>query len=200
MILNQNNDKRNEIKNQKKQVRESILSIKKSMDPVDKENLDKAICDCLLNTLAYKYSNQILFYASKDEEISTWNSVKKAFEDGKKVLLPKSLLNHKMEFYYLQDLSDLEKGMYQIQEPTGDAIYVPQNGDICIVPAVTYDRFGYRLGYGKGYYDRFLYGFDGVKIGLCYSSLIEKELPRNNYDIKVDILITEKGVYPIQKK
>lgn len=198
MGFNQGFDKKQDLKTQKKELREKLLSLKRSLE--NKEELDRKISQILINTLAYKYSDQILFYASREEEISTWDVTKKALEDGKKVLFPKCFSEHRMSFYYIEDLNDLESGMFQIKEPVGNKLYVPQNNDICIVPAVVYDRLGYRLGYGKGYYDRFLSDFSGVKIGLCYSELVSKELPRNIYDVRVDILLTEKGVYPLVKK
>jgi 5-formyltetrahydrofolate cyclo-ligase len=66
------------------------------------------------------------------------------------------------------------------------------------VPCLSYDTYGYRIGYGKGYYDRFLSSFDGTKIGLCYSAFKSDRLPRGKYDIKLDIVITEKGVTVIK--
>ena len=65
---------------------------------------------------------------------------------------------------------------------------------ICIIPGVVFDEWGYRVGYGKGYYDRFLSAYDGTKFGLSYSECILKEVPRGRFDRHVDILISEKGV------
>ena len=65
---------------------------------------------------------------------------------------------------------------------------------ICIIPGVVFDNAGYRVGYGKGYYDRFLAAYDGTKFGLAYSECILNEVPRGRFDRHVDILISEKGV------
>ena len=70
---------------------------------------------------------------------------------------------------------------------------------VCIVPALVYDKQGFRLGYGKGYYDRFLSGFHGVTAGLIYSDFVVKSLPRGRFDKASDIAITEKGVITFAK-
>jgi len=67
-----------------------------------------------------------------------------------------------------------------------------------LVPCLAYDSYGYRIGYGKGYYDRFLSAFEGTKIGLCYSDFKLDKLPRGKYDVKLDVIITEKGVMVIK--
>jgi 5-formyltetrahydrofolate cyclo-ligase len=66
------------------------------------------------------------------------------------------------------------------------------------VPCLSYDPYGFRIGYGKGYYDRFLSAFEGTKIGLCYSEFESERLPRGKYDIKLDVVMTEKGVTVIK--
>jgi 5-formyltetrahydrofolate cyclo-ligase len=104
-----------------------------------------------------------------------------------------------MSFYYASSLEELKAGMFNIPEPMGGEIYRPQNGDVCIVPGLAYDKYGFRLGYGRGFYDRFLSGFSGVTVGLCYSSFIDSCLPRGKYDVKTDVVLTEKGVFPLQK-
>ena len=100
-----------------------------------------------------------------------------------------------MEYYRADSEEDLIEDKFNIKAPIESAeVYTPQPSDICIVPAMTYDRKGFRLGYGKGFYDRFLPKFMGVKIGFCYSSFMRNQLPRGRYDISVDSIITEKGV------
>jgi len=67
------------------------------------------------------------------------------------------------------------------------------------LPAIIYDKKGYRLGYGKGYYDRFLSSVKGTKAGLIYSDFIIDEIPHGRYDLRADVVITEKGVIPFAK-
>ena len=103
-----------------------------------------------------------------------------------------------MTFHSVDSLDALTNGSYGIPEPDGISPAVSELEDaICIVPALAFDENGYRLGYGKGYYDRFLSSFDGVSVGLVFSSLLLCNLPRDEYDEKVDIIITEKEMKPI---
>ena len=75
----------------------------------------------------------------------------------------------------------------------------PQNS-LCVVPGMAFDCDGYRLGYGKGYYDRFLSGYHGVTAGICYSDCIRWKLPRGRFDRPVDILVTDKFFRKIKTK
>ena len=100
-----------------------------------------------------------------------------------------------MSFYKVNSSEELVEDAFKIKAPAFETeIYKPQPSDIIIVPAMSYDLKGYRLGYGKGFYDRFLPDFMGTKIGLCYSSFMAESLPKGRYDISVDIIVTEKKV------
>jgi 5-formyltetrahydrofolate cyclo-ligase len=188
------------VKEEKRLLRDKYRRNREEIPPENKEASDNAIYECFINTMAYKNSGQILLYASMEKEIDTSKIFGKALEDRKKCLFPKCQKSFEMSFYYVGGTDELKRGSYNISEPVGETIYTPEHFDICVIPAFTYDVYGYRLGYGKGYYDRFLANFSGIKIGLCYSDCIykEKSLPRGRYDIKVDILITDKGVFPLQ--
>jgi 5-formyltetrahydrofolate cyclo-ligase len=186
------------IKEEKILMRTKYKKIRDEISPDDKIVFDNAIYDCFINTMAYKNSNQILLYASMEKEIDTYKIFNKALEDKKMCLFPKCTKPSEMTFFYVNGINDLNKGSFNIAEPKGDIIYSPEHFDVCVIPAFSYDINGYRLGYGKGYYDRFLANFNGIKIGLCYNDFVEKVLPRGRYDIKVDILITDKGVFPLQ--
>ena len=86
----------------------------------------------------------------------------------------------------------LVKASFGISEP-GEDCPLLDRGDIglVLVPAVCYDRLGYRLGFGGGYYDRWLEGFSGVKVGLCREAVLREAVPTEAHDAKVDILLTE---------
>ena len=98
-----------------------------------------------------------------------------------------------MSFYEIKSFDDLEQGSFNIFEPKE---YCPMIADFndacCIVPALSYDKRGYRLGFGKGFYDKFLCKFNGEKIGICYDNCICGKLPNDEFDISVDWLVTEK--------
>lgn len=100
-----------------------------------------------------------------------------------------------LEFKYVKDISELTAGAYGIPEPPPSAPTVTEYSDaLCLVPALAFDRRGMRIGYGKGYYDRFLSHFCGKSLGTAFSEFVTEELPVAANDISVDIIITEKGV------
>ena len=106
-----------------------------------------------------------------------------------------------MVYHYIKSQADFASGKYNINEPlpelpvfTGDNCHA-----ICVLPAIIYDKRGYRLGYGKGYYDRFLSKFKGIKAGLIYSDFVVENIPNGRFDLKSDIIITEKGVISFAK-
>jgi 5-formyltetrahydrofolate cyclo-ligase len=103
-----------------------------------------------------------------------------------------------MEYHTVGSLDELTPDAYGILEPPADApVYDPINekrSAVCFVPGLVYDRAGYRLGYGKGFYDRYLSHFSGCTLGVVYSDYILPTVPRGRFDVSVDILLTEKGV------
>ena len=102
-----------------------------------------------------------------------------------------------MKYHEVKSLDELEIDSYGIAEPAESCpVYDPASpgAAVCFVPGLVYDKAGYRLGYGKGFYDRYLSGFSGCTIGVVYSDYILPEVPRGRFDVTVDILLTEKGV------
>ena len=101
-----------------------------------------------------------------------------------------------MEFYLADSVNDLKQGMYGILEPDTDKCskITDFSGALCLVPALCYDKKGFRLGYGKGYYDRFLEKFTITTVGLCYNELIKDTLPVDKFDKSVDYIVTQTGI------
>lgn len=198
MVINMNSN-HNSLRAKKNEFRDKYKTLRIEMSNEERKELDYKIAAALRETLVYKHSTQILIYASTQEEIDTYKIWENAIEDGKKVLLPKCVGEHSMVFYYVESKEDLESGVFNLLEPKEGKLYEPLSSDICIVPALTYDKYGYRLGYGRGFYDRFLADFSGAKVGLCYNSFVESQVPKGRYDVKTDVLITEKGVFTLQK-
>ena len=99
-----------------------------------------------------------------------------------------------MDFYFIKSYDDLSPGKYGILEPVPERCEkaVDFLRGLCLVPGLSFDLQGYRLGFGKGYYDRFLSDFGGTTVGICYSKCTMGELPRGTFDRAVDIVLTEK--------
>lgn len=187
-----------DIREQKNNLRQKYKQIRKEMPEDMKKMRDEKILHKLTSLPVYKSSETVLTYVSTLIEVDTRNLISKALAEGKKVAVPMCIKGTRdMEFYMITSFDDLEEGSFSVLEPVPERCELLRNfrRAICIVPALAYDRYGYRLGYGKGYYDRFLSSHrDVFKIGLGYCCCTETKLNHGRYDIPVDFLITEKYV------
>lgn len=188
-----------EIREKKSLLRKEYKAIRKSISSEEKISLDQGITQSVLSSMSFKYCNTILLFSSFGDEPDTTKIAKAAFDMNKRVFYPKTQPDGKMEFYRVYSLEDLKDvGMFGIKEPSAHSeIYTyGENNELCLVPGLLFDINGYRIGYGKGYYDRFLSKFCGVSAGIAYSKLITKEhIPyEKRYDKALDIIFSENGV------
>ena len=156
--------------------------------------MDRQIIDRICSLYQYREAQLLLCYVSKPIEVDTIPLIRRALADGKQVACPRCVEGtRQMEFYRIRSLDDLEKRTFGVLEPKvpGCEKLTDFSGSLCIVPALMYDLKGYRLGYGGGYYDRFLSGYDGYKIGITYRRNILRFLHYGRYDIPVDMIVTE---------
>lgn len=182
------------IKLEKNILREKYKNIRKAMSPEFKNECDIKIFERVTSLYQYKNCRYLFTYVSKELEADTRRLIEKALADGKIVAVPKCIENHQMDFYAIRSLDDLETGRFGLLEPKTDICPKIRTyyRAICIVPGMAFDFRGCRIGYGGGYYDRFLADFSGIKTGICYSSCIQWKLPKGLYDTAVDLLVTEK--------
>lgn len=187
-----------EIRTEKYEMREKYTAIRDAISPQDKACFDKKIFDRLVSSITYRHSKEIFLYASFKSEVDTWAIFDAAIAAGKKVAFPKCNENHTMTYRFVSTRDELEEKAFGILEPKDSCEEAqPCNFSLCIVPGLVFDKKGYRIGYGKGFYDRFLSKFPGVSIGLCYSNLIVPEVPKGRFDCHVDVIISERGVYAV---
>ena len=187
------------IKKQKDDIREEYKLLRSQMCPEEKFKGDCAICKAAENLVSFRYAEFVLLYAATPDEIDVYEIARLAFEKGKKVLFPKcDKKTHTMQYHIVNSLDELQPDAYGLCEPPEEnPIYDAETetgGAVCFVPGLVYDKAGYRLGYGKGFYDRYLSNFSGCTIGVVYSDFILPEVQRGRFDMSVDILLTEKGV------
>ncbi len=186
----------------KKEMRAQAKENRLSMDSFVKSSLDKKICNRLLNLWAVRETNTFLCYVSTEIEVETKEFIKALLSAGKKVAVPRCEGGpSEMNFYYINSLDELSPGSFGVLEPEPDKakMLVETENTICIVPAFMFDKSGYRLGYGKGYYDRYLSKYKGSTIGICYSQNIKDELFHGKYDRTVDMIVTEKQIITIKE-
>lgn len=184
-----------DIRQVKTGLRQRVKAERRNMSPELKREWDRAIQRTFFQSTSYTRSSVILTYVSTEIEVDTLEIIRTALRDGKRVACPRCIEGTRhMEFYYIDSIDDLKPGSFGVLEPDADPSRLYQGAlhPICIVPGLAFDQWGYRLGYGKGYYDRFLANYRGWTVGLCYSSCIEYKLPHGRYDRAVDRLITDK--------
>lgn len=136
----------------------------------------------------YKNSDTLLIYHSFGYEQKTTGLITVALKDKKQVFLPR--VNGKsMDFFLLEGLNDLADGTFGIKEPTSDVRFNLNNA-VCIVPGLAFDKKGYRLGYGAGYYDKYLINKNGITtFGFCSGNCLTEALPYFDTDIKMDYIV-----------
>lgn len=178
-------------------LRAKYRSIRESLDPAVKAEMDGAVLEKLLSLREYKVNPTIFTYVSKSIEVDTFGLIEASLQAGKKVAAPRCVPGtYDMEFFYISSVDDLEKGMFGVLEPNPERCKKVEDFSrgFCVVPGLCFDVQGFRLGYGKGYYDRFLSRFGGFTAGISYASCVQWNLPHGFYDRPVDVLVTEKYI------
>jgi len=178
----------------KSELRQKYRSLRQAMPQEIKAQKDAAIASQVRRLWQYQRNSVLLIYVSTSIEVDTFRIIRQAIEDGKRVAVPRCVPNTRdMEFYYIHSTDELKPGMFGVLEPVPNPnrLYKESDGGLCIVPAFSYDWRGYRLGYGKGYYDRFLSRFEGNMVGICYSECVQRSLPHGRFDRPVELLVTE---------
>ena len=182
----------------KKELRSYIKIKRKSVE--NKAEKDSLVAQNLLSLDEIKKADTVLCYISLDDEICTDEIVRVLLDSGKSVCAPYCVDNNgNMDFYYITDFDDLRIQSFGVREPVIEKCKKVTSFDntIIILPGLCFDSNGNRLGYGKGYYDRFLQIHSLISVGLCYNSLIVKKVPTDMYDKKADIIVTENDVIRI---
>ena len=183
---------------EKQRLREERLAAREALSEQERSVLDDRITQKLLATSEYAEATTVLTYVSVSSEVSTRMIIESALRDGKTVAVPRCLPGHCLEFVAIVSLEQLVAAPFNLLEPAKELPAVTEdqkNNSICIVPALLVDTKGYRLGYGAGFYDRFLSTYPGKKICLAYQQNLSREtLPHTAFDVAVDMVITESDV------
>ena len=183
---------------EKQRLREERLAAREALSEQERSVLDDRITQKLLATSEYVEATTVLTYVSVSSEVSTRMFIECALRDGKTVAVPRCMPGRRLEFVAIASLDQLIAAPFGLLEPPKELPALTEeqmNASICIVPALLVDTKGYRLGYGAGFYDRFLSTYPGKKICLAYQqSLSRTTLPHTAFDVAVDLVITESEV------
>lgn len=182
----------------KQNMREQVKQRRLSIPDEKKAKADQRIAQRLKRLREYQACSLVLTYVSKPIEVDTHGFIRFALEDGKCLAAPCCMRDSRMQFYSFTDMAQLEKRTFGVLEPDiqrcGLVLPEHMDGSICIVPALMYDLSGFRLGYGGGYYDRFLATYGGLKVGIIYEKDLRRRLWHGRYDVPVDLIVTEKRI------
>lgn len=155
------------------------------------------IVDHLEESSVFKQAERIHSYISMNQrnEVNTHFLIRELLEEGKEVIVPVTNFEDGMlSHVQLHDFDELQPNKWGLLEPPVTDTVEARSFDIILIPMAAADIKGNRLGYGKGFYDRFLSGCKGTKIGLLFHRFIQEEIPSEDFDVKMDMLISEKGV------
>lgn len=181
----------------KKELRRKILLLRDSIDESLRRVKDIKIFERLTNLPEFIFSNKILLYASFKSEVDTFDLLKYIIKLNKMVVLPKvDKINNCLVLYKIDSLNDLKKGYLGIPEPEVPDEYRADINelDLIIVPGVAFDENCYRLGYGKGFYDKLLKNVNKITIGLAYEEQMVQSLIIEPHDIRINKIITDKRI------
>ena len=178
----------------KVELRKQVLQEMKALSQEQKQAMDRALTERFLNHPFYQEAQNIATYLSFPHEFQTQELIKQALKDGKKVLIPKTYPKGRMEFV-VYDPQQLVKTSFGLLEPEGELTVIDScQIDLIHVPGLVFTTEGYRIGYGGGYYDRYLEHFPGHTLSTVYPCQIQDFSPEN-HDIPVqEVLIDERNL------
>jgi len=181
----------------KERIRKAMIAARSEIEEAERMEISTQLQEQLYQTDLWKNAETIGVYLSVGKEWDTRDIVERALAQGKNIVVPKTIPDSKeLVFYQLEDASQTVAGHFGLEEPDVDKT-TPVNKneiDLLIVPGLVFTRNGYRIGFGGGYYDRFLANFIHPTASLVHTNQLIDTFPIESFDIPVNYLITEKGL------
>lgn len=186
------------MKEKKKALRSEIKHAIKMLNMDDCIQMDAKIREQVTSFSEYQNADTIFCFVGTKDEIDTAPILTHVLQSRKRLGVPKCIGKGIMEVYEIQGLQDLVLGSYGILEPKdGLPMIAPETIDLALIPCLSCNESGWRLGYGGGFYDRYLTRTKAKRVVLCRSSLMREDIPAEPYDLKMDYVITEKGIVSV---
>lgn len=179
----------------KNEQRRRMRTLRNSMTDFEVGEKSKLIVSHFTVMPEYKNSAVIMLYLSAKNEPDTLNLARIALNDGKKIVVPiTNTADNTLSLSYIDGLNSLKVGAFGILEPIKTVPCGYDEIDAVVVPGLVFDKKGGRIGYGKGYYDRFFENTNAVRIAFCYDFQIVETAATEEHDVGMDIIVTESGV------
>ena len=173
----------------KKELRRIIRQKKKAMTEEEIESRSQILGEKFRSCQAYQNAKSIYFYLPYNQEVRTVPMLLKAIEDGKKVAVPK-VYGEEMEFLYIENLDQISEGYMGIPEPTADGPVAHDETALILMPGLAFDREGHRIGYGGGFYDKYLAKEPHhPTVALCYEFQMQEHVETEEFDSPVDLVL-----------
>lgn len=173
----------------KQELRQAIRARKRAMTEEDILRRSEILAEKFARSNAYRAAKTIYGYLPYNQEVRTVPMLRRALEEGKRVAVPK-VYGDDMKFIYLDDLSQVAKGYAGIPEPVADGPVAQDETALVLMPGLAFDRAGHRIGYGGGFYDKFLSREPNhPTVALCYDFQVLPELETEEFDIPVDTVL-----------
>ena len=170
-------------------LRKQIREQKRAMTAEQIDASSRQLAQLFFASDYYRQAKTIYGYLPYNQEVRTVPILQQALKDGKKVAVPK-VYGDEMKFIYLEDLSKIEKGYAGIPEPIADKPVADDPTALVLMPGLAFDRQGHRIGYGGGFYDKFLAEEPGhPTLALCYGFQMVEFLPTEEFDVPVDCVL-----------
>lgn len=178
----------------KKEIRQQVLKMRRDMTEDQVAELSQLICNRIRETEAYKEAEKICLYMPIDNEVDVTLLAQQAWTEGKSLWLPKTN-GTLMEFFKFDQDTSFVTGPYGVLEPVSEEMLQIDGRTLVLMPGVAFSADGGRIGYGSGYYDKYLHGHSECKtIAVCYRFQIMDELPIEEHDVKPDEIIYENAL------
>lgn len=170
-------------------LRRTIGEKKRALPAREIEDRSARLADALFATEAYRKARSLYAYIAFNQEVRTRPIIERAWADGKRVAVPK-VTGGEMAFLWLDSFDALRPGYFGIEEPAADAPVADDDAALVLVPGLAFDRRGHRVGYGGGYYDRWLAAHPGhPTVALCYDFQIVDAIDCEAHDKPVDLVL-----------
>ena len=185
----------------KSSLRSNYLAARRTIPARTRLQSDACIMSALAAFPLFAEAPLVLTYVSHEAEVGTRDLIEGLLAAGRRVAVPRVEHEaHRMAFHEIFSLDELAPGTLRILEPAADAPVLSEPaqlaGSVCLVPGLVFDGAGHRVGYGGGYYDRFLAFYPGDKIGLARTTMLSSNpLPADGHDVPVDFIATEGAVW-----
>lgn len=187
-----------EMKQKKKELRKEVKALRASHTDGEIHQMSLRVLEQVVNLPEYEQAGTLLVYVDCKHETETSDLIRRAWKDGKKVAVPK-VIGQNMNFFYITSLEkDLEDGYFGIREPyernpADAAADLPDS--LMVMPGVAFDESRHRIGYGGGFYDRYLEAHPGLgTVALAFEFQVKEEVPFEKFDILPGKIVTEKRV------